>query len=71
VGLAALGAVLGMGGALALTQAMRAVLFGVTATDPATYSGAVGLALAAAVVAAWLPMRRAAGIDPIQSLRQA
>jgi predicted permease len=71
VALAALGAVLGMGGALALTQAMRAVLFGVTATDPATYSGAVGLALAAAVVAAWLPMRRAAGIDPIQSLRQA
>jgi ABC-type antimicrobial peptide transport system permease subunit len=67
--LAALGTVLGMGGALALSQAMTAVLFGVTATDPATYSSAAALALAAAVIAAWLPMRRAAGIDPIQSLK--
>ena len=71
VALAALGAVLGMGGALALSQAMTAVLYGVTATDPATYAGAATLALAAALVAAWIPMRRAAGIDPIQSLRRA
>ena len=71
VALAALGTILGMGGALALAQAMSAVLFGVTATDPATYSGAAALALAAALVAAWMPMRRAARIDPIRSLRQA
>jgi putative ABC transport system permease protein len=70
VALAALGAVLGMGGALALSQAMTAVLYGVTATDPTTYLGAATLALAAALVAAWIPMRRAAGIDPIQSLRR-
>ena len=62
---------LGLGGALALSQAMTAVLFGVTATDPATYLGAATLAVVAALVAAWIPMRRAAGIDPIQSLRQA
>ena len=47
------------------------MLFGVTATDPATYLGAAALALAAAVAAAWLPMRRAAQVDPIQSLRRA
>jgi putative ABC transport system permease protein len=69
--LAGLGAVLGLGGALALSQAMTAVLFGVTSTDPATYLGAATLAVVAALVAAWIPMRRAAGIDPIQSLRQA
>jgi putative ABC transport system permease protein len=69
VGLAAVGAVLGMAGALALSQAMSAVLFGVTATDPATYAGAAMLAMAASLVAAWIPMRRAVGIDPIQSLR--
>ena len=51
---------LGLAGALALARAMAAVLFGVTATDPATYLGAAALALAAAVVAAWIPMRRAA-----------
>ena len=40
VGLAAIGAALGLAGALGLGQAMRSVLFGVTATDPATYLGA-------------------------------
>ena len=70
VGLAAIGASLGLAGALALAQAMRSVLFGVTTTDPPTYLGAAGLALAAAVAAAWLPMRRASQVDPIQSLRQ-
>ena len=49
---------------------MRSVLFGVTTTDPPTYLGAAALALAAAVAAAWLPMRRASQVDPIQSLRQ-
>ena len=70
VGLAAIGAALGLAGALALAQAMRSVLFGVTTTDPPTYLGAAALALAAAVAAAWLPMRRASQVDPIQSLRQ-
>ncbi len=70
VWLAAIGASLGLAGALALAQAMRSVLFGVTATDPATYLSAAALALTAAVTAAWLPMRRAGQVDPIQSLRQ-
>ena len=49
---------------------MTSVLFGVTATDPLTYLGAAALALAAAIPAAWVPMRRASHIDPIQSLRR-
>ena len=61
---------LGLGGALALARAMTSVLYGVTPTDPATYVGAAALALAAAVTASWVPMRRAAHIDPIRSLRQ-
>jgi len=65
------GAALGLAGALALARAMTALLFGVTATDAPTYLGAAAIAIAAALVAAWLPMRRATGIDPIRSLREA
>ncbi|MGE0814165.1 MAG: ADOP family duplicated permease [Vicinamibacterales bacterium] len=71
VALAALGAGAGLAGAALLAQAMRTILYGVTATDPGIYAGAAALALVAAAVAAWMPMRRAAGIDPIVSLRQA
>ncbi|MGE4085945.1 MAG: FtsX-like permease family protein, partial [Vicinamibacterales bacterium] len=65
------GAALGLAGALALARAMTALLFGVTATDAPTYLGAAAIAIAAALVATWLPMRRATGIDPIRSLREA
>jgi putative ABC transport system permease protein len=69
--LAALGIVFGLGGAFVMAQAIAAILFGVSASDPATYAAAATVALAAAVVASWIPMRRAATVDPIQSLRQA
>jgi predicted lysophospholipase L1 biosynthesis ABC-type transport system permease subunit len=68
--LAAIGIVLGMVSAYGLASAIGSVLYGVTAADPATYAGAVSLTLLAALVASWLPMRRAAGIDPIESLRR-
>jgi putative ABC transport system permease protein len=68
--LAAIGVALGLAAALALTRAMKALLFGVSAADPAVYAGAaVGLlviAIAAAVVPAW----RAARLDPLTALRQ-
>ena len=41
-----------------------------TATDLPTYVGAVVLTIVGSLVASWLPMRRAAGIDPIESLRR-
>ena len=65
----ALGAILGLGGALAAGQALRRLLFGVSATDPITL-GAVALVIGAAVlVASYLPARRAARVDPIITLR--
>ena len=66
------GAAVGVGllAALGLTRLMSSLLFGVQAVDPPTY-GAVSLALAlVAVVASWLPARRAAAVDPAVTLRQ-
>ena len=65
----ALGVILGLGGAVIAGQALRRLLFGVSATDPITL-GAVALVIAAAVVvASFLPARRAARVDPMVALR--
>jgi predicted permease len=67
--LASIGIVCGMAAAAVLTRAMSTLLFGVSAYDPLTYA-AVGLALGAtAVVASYLPARRASRIDPAEALR--
>jgi hypothetical protein len=65
------GVVLGTLGGFALARTMSSVLFGVSATDGPTYVGAAVVSFAAATLATWLPMRRAAAVDPVQSLRQA
>ena len=66
--LALVGVLLGLGAAAGVTRFMGALLYGVGALDPLTY-GAVGLALgAAAVLASWLPARRAAAVDPAEAL---
>lgn len=66
---AAAGMVLGLAGAFVLTRFMRALLFGVQASDPVTFvSIALTLALVA-LVACYVPARRAASIDPMISLR--
>jgi predicted permease len=67
--LAAVGAVLGVLASLAGTRVLSGILFGLTATDPVTLAGAVGLLLAVAVVAGYLPARRAARVDPLVALR--
>src|SRR5262249_59284216 len=62
--LAAFGIGLGVAGALETSRALGALLFGVSATDPATFAiAAVGL-VAAGITAAYLPARRASRIDP-------
>ena len=67
--LAGLGVVLGAGAALALTRVIRALLVGVSPTDPLTFGAiAVGF-VAIAAVACWLPARRAARLDPVLALR--
>jgi ABC-type antimicrobial peptide transport system permease subunit len=58
-----------IGAALAATRLVQSVLFGLTPTDPGTIASAVVLLLAVAGFAAYLPARRAAGIDPVEALR--
>jgi hypothetical protein len=70
VGLAALGVVVGLLGAAALTRVMRGMLFGVEPIDPTTY-GAVAASIATvALVASWIPARRATRVDPALTLRE-
>jgi predicted permease len=67
--LTAAGIAVGLGLALGLTRVMSALLFGVGPMDPATYAG-VSLALTAvALLATYLPARRASRVDPIVALR--
>lgn len=67
--LAALGVGLGIAGALSLKGLVKSLLFGVTPADPVTFAS-VGLVLVgAAIIATYLPARRAASIDPIEALR--
>ena len=67
--LTGLGVALGVLGALALTRVLSAMLYDVSATDPATYL-VLSLALGAvALVASWIPARRATRVDPITALR--
>jgi putative ABC transport system permease protein len=67
--LAAIGLVLGVGGALAATRLIAALLFGVGPTDPATYAAVAGTIALVTMVASFVPARRAASVDPMQALR--
>jgi predicted permease len=62
------GAVLGLVAALALAQLMSSLLFGVEPTDIPTYAVALGVILAAAALASYVPARRASAIDPVRTL---
>jgi putative ABC transport system permease protein len=67
--LAGVGAALGLVAAAGLTRLMSSLLFGVTALDPLTYAAVSALLIAAAVLASYLPARRAMVIDPVEALR--
>jgi predicted permease len=68
--LAAIGAMVGILGAFALTRMLTGLLFGVTPTDPITYAAAPAVLLGVAVLACLVPARRAAAIEPVRALRQ-
>jgi putative ABC transport system permease protein len=67
--LTVIGALIGLAGAFALTRWMSSLLFGVTATDPATYVIVLLVALGAALLACSIPAQRATRVDPLIALR--
>jgi predicted permease len=66
----AAGAVAGTIGSMFAVRLLRAMLFHVSGKDPWTWAAAVAVLLAIAMLAAWIPSRRAARVDPMQALRQ-
>jgi predicted permease len=67
--LALVGIVAGVGVALALARLLSRMLVGVSAADPLTYVSASGLLFAIAMVACWIPARRATRVDPMEAFR--
>src|SRR5262249_62193986 len=67
--LVGLGLALGLLGASATTQAMRSLLFGVSSTDLLTFVSVALLLTLVALLACWIPARRATKVDPLIALR--
>jgi putative ABC transport system permease protein len=69
VTLVAAGLAVGIVGALLLTRLLATLLFGITPTDPLTFAAAPLVLILTAIVASYLPARRAARVDPVVALR--
>ena len=65
----AVGTAIGLAAAAAAAQLVRSVLFNTAPGDPVVYAGAAGVLAAIAVAAAYVPVRRATGVDPMIALR--
>src|SRR5882724_1986545 len=67
--LTGLGVVIGLSGAMAASQGIVTLLFGVSRIDPITYLGVIALLVGVSVVACWVPACRATKVDPLVALR--
>jgi predicted permease len=67
--LAVVGVLIGLGAATGLTHLMTSLLFGISPLDPLTYVAVPLVLLAAAMLASYLPARRASAVDPVEALR--
>jgi ABC-type antimicrobial peptide transport system permease subunit len=67
--LAGAGTVTGLAAAAGLTRLMKSVLFGISPVDPLTYTAVPLVLVAATVLASYVPARRAAAMDPVETLR--
>jgi putative ABC transport system permease protein len=67
---AGVGALIGVGGAYALTQYMQSLLFGISPTDVMTFLAAPAMLAAVALIACFIPAWRATRVDPVRVLRQ-
>ena len=67
--LAAAGCVIGLAGAVALSRILHSFLFEVSALDPITFTLVPLLMAIVALIASWIPARRAAAEDPMEALR--
>jgi ABC-type antimicrobial peptide transport system permease subunit len=68
--MAVTGALAGAAIAAAMSRTLSALVFGITTTDAATFSGAVAMMLGVAAIASWIPARRAAKADPVAILKE-
>jgi putative ABC transport system permease protein len=64
-----IGVAIGIAGSLVLTRAIQSLLFGVRATDPLTFAAMILFLISAALLACYVPARRAAKVDPMVALR--
>jgi putative ABC transport system permease protein len=67
--LTGIGVVIGLGGAVAASQAIISMLYGISRCDPVTYCGAVALLASVSGIACWVPAWRAAKVDPSITFR--
>ena len=67
--MAAFGVVIGIAASLAITRLMSSLLFGISATDPLTFVGVAALLSSVALLASYIPARRAMRVDPMVALR--